>query len=584
MNITKQIVEKAAAYPAVAFDVFDTLVKRDVAKPSDVFALLGTDFAQARLQAEKQAREEAAGEVTLSQIYAQPCLNGYDPARECALELSMVLANQAVQEAVRILHTQGKRLYYISDMYLPNEQIAAMLSRCGYGEFDGGFISSSYGVQKRSGALFRRFLHETGFRAKEVLFIGDSWRADVLGAAFAGIAAWHLPTEKAPAGVLPASAQDAFVNNRRGSCKNAGEELGFSTLGILAVSFCRWIHTERRKHPQARLYFLARDMYLIRQIYSALYPEEKTYYLEISRRSLCPLLLAQGKKKLLLAALPRQRLLGKQIAAYCGAECPTDLADQIYDLKQEQEKTALHTLLSALQPDKDASLALDYLHQSGIQEGDILVDIGSGGTTQLLLEHLLGCRLYGLQLSGDARLKRRLSKTNQRVSVYTSMHGEQAALYWAGQPMLERFLSQDIGPTVGYVGGSDGVCVLRQPQPEEKRVRAIQRGVLHFALEWRASALGDLPTSAEVAIEPFLRLVRAPTVAEVAYLGSIQVEDGGTYPLAAPRTLKTYLTHPGRMKKDLADARWKIGFMKKLLHCPLPYDRLYLEMKTKKER
>lgn len=582
MNITKRIVEKAAAYPAVAFDVFDTLIKRDVAKPEDVFALLGVDFARARLQAEKQAREEASGEVTLSQIYAQPCLKGYDPARECTMELGLVLPNPPVQEAIRILQAQGKHLYYISDMYLPNEQIAAMLTRCGYGEFDGGFVSSSYGVQKRSGALFRRFLHETGLDARDVLFIGDSWRADVAGAAFAGLAAWHLPTENVPEGALPISAWESFVRNHCLFLKDPGEKLGFSVLGILAVSFCRWIHEERQKHPQGRLYFLARDMYLMRQIYADLYPEEKTYYLEVSRRSLCPALLAQGKEQLLVAALPRQALLGKQIAAYCGAECPDALGDRIYDLKGERGSTALQKLLGALHPDKNACLVLDYLHQSGIREGDILVDIGSGGTTQLVLEHLLECTLYGMQLSGDARLRHRLPK--QRVSVYTSMHGEDAAIYWAGQPMLERFFSQDIGQTVGYIRSPDGVRTVRQAQPEEGRVRAIQHGVLRFATEWNAGALADLPFTADAAMAPFLRLVRTPTMEEVGYLGSIQVEDGGTYPLATPHTLQTYLAHPGQLKRDLSAARWKIGFFKKLLRYPFPYDRLYLEMKNKKER
>lgn len=61
---------------------------------------------------------------------------------------------------------QGKKLYYISDMYLPQTQIDAMLRRCGYPAFDGGLVSSTYGVQKRSGKLFRQFLHETELDAR----------------------------------------------------------------------------------------------------------------------------------------------------------------------------------------------------------------------------------------------------------------------------------------------------------------------------------------------------------------------------------------------------------------------------------
>ena len=73
MKLTETILHKAALYPVVAFDVFDTLIKRDVARPTDLFALLGADFAKARIQAEAEARAAKSGEVTLAEIYARPC-------------------------------------------------------------------------------------------------------------------------------------------------------------------------------------------------------------------------------------------------------------------------------------------------------------------------------------------------------------------------------------------------------------------------------------------------------------------------------------------------------------------------------
>ena len=183
MNLTKQICHKAAHFDAVAFDVFDTLIKRDVAVPTGLFRLMGDDFYAARIRAEREARAAQSGEVTLAEIYARPCLARYDAAAECAAELAACAANKPVLDAVQTLKKQGKKLYYISDMYLPQTQIDAMLRRCGYPCFDGGFVSCTYGVQKRSGRLFKRFLQETGLTAKQLLFIGDRWRADVAGAA-----------------------------------------------------------------------------------------------------------------------------------------------------------------------------------------------------------------------------------------------------------------------------------------------------------------------------------------------------------------------------------------------------------------
>ena len=269
MNLTKQICHKAAHFDAVAFDVFDTLIKRDVAVPTGLFRLMGDDFYAARIRAEREARAAQSGEVTLAEIYARPCLARYDAAAECAAELAACAANKPVLDAVQTLKKQGKKLYYISDMYLPQTQIDAMLRRCGYPCFDGGFVSCTYGVQKRSGRLFKRFLQETGLTAKQLLFIGDSWRADVAGAALAGITAWHLPTPSAPADDAA-----AFVENRLPQQQSDGESLGFSVLGPLAAAFCQWLHARRAARPEARLYFLARDMYLMRDVYHTLYPQE----------------------------------------------------------------------------------------------------------------------------------------------------------------------------------------------------------------------------------------------------------------------------------------------------------------------
>ena len=147
MNLTKQICHKAAHFDAVAFDVFDTLIKRDVAVPTGLFRLMGDDFYAARILAEREARAAQSREVTLAEIYARPCLARYDAAAECAAELAACAANKPVLDAVQTLKKQGKKLYYISDMYLPQTQIDAMLRRCGYPCFDGGFVSCTYGVQ-----------------------------------------------------------------------------------------------------------------------------------------------------------------------------------------------------------------------------------------------------------------------------------------------------------------------------------------------------------------------------------------------------------------------------------------------------
>ncbi|MBQ5580043.1 MAG: hypothetical protein IIT43_02140, partial [Clostridia bacterium] len=75
-------------YRAVSFDIFDTLLERDVDRPVDVFLRVGDivlgagkgeRFQADRIGAENAARAKAPnGEVTLDDIYEALVASGYD--------------------------------------------------------------------------------------------------------------------------------------------------------------------------------------------------------------------------------------------------------------------------------------------------------------------------------------------------------------------------------------------------------------------------------------------------------------------------------------------------------------------------
>jgi len=159
--LTLRLLHAAKGYKAVAFDIFDTLLKRDCAHPADLFALMevthqaALGFAGARAAAEAETRQTLGREVTLAEIYAHPALRGTDPAAECAAELAMIAPNRPVAQAAAACHARGQKVYAVSDMYLPKEQIEAMLQKCGLDFLDGVFVSCEYGVQ--NAALGLRF-------------------------------------------------------------------------------------------------------------------------------------------------------------------------------------------------------------------------------------------------------------------------------------------------------------------------------------------------------------------------------------------------------------------------------------------
>ena len=142
-RLLQHLQRTAGSCRAVAFDVFDTLLRRDVAAPADLFALMERTgrarpgFAAARRAAEAAARARHPGrEVTLAEIYACPELAGADPAAECAAERAVLRPDPDLLAAARACKDRGLRVYVVSDMYLPAAEIGEILRRAGFDFLD----------------------------------------------------------------------------------------------------------------------------------------------------------------------------------------------------------------------------------------------------------------------------------------------------------------------------------------------------------------------------------------------------------------------------------------------------------------
>ena len=190
-----EVIQKA---DVVSFDVFDTLVFRKVKQPSEVFAIAASedpDFPERRMLAEREVRQNSKKEdVTLEEIYKKLiAIYGEEKAEqlkqdELRTELETIYANPAGLRFFRYLLKKGKRIVITTDMYLPRDVIEAILQKCGYQGYERLFVSSEYGVSKRSGRLFSEVLKETG--AKKLVHIGDHIVSDFLKPRKMGIEAY----------------------------------------------------------------------------------------------------------------------------------------------------------------------------------------------------------------------------------------------------------------------------------------------------------------------------------------------------------------------------------------------------------
>lgn len=134
-------------YKYVSFDLFDTLIERMCAKPSDIFELVQetfntrynkklSEFRRSRIDAELEARERnSSGEITLEQIYS--CFDGLTKEElnilqqlEIELEIKLTRPRKHFMRLYNHLKDEGIHVFIVSDIYLPQNAIIKILDKC----------------------------------------------------------------------------------------------------------------------------------------------------------------------------------------------------------------------------------------------------------------------------------------------------------------------------------------------------------------------------------------------------------------------------------------------------------------------
>lgn len=197
MNIKREL-GRSAKYDLISFDIFDTLIKRDVINPVDVFYQVGsevllnevdaTKFKERRIKAEQDARKKTDnGEVNLIDIYRE--LFRYYGINTCILkekeidfEIHHCTPREKWVNLLKAFKEKGEKVILISDMYLPSSVISQMLVRCGITEYEGLYVSNEYGCDKVSGKLYEIARDQEKMDGCSHLHYGDSVMADYLGA------------------------------------------------------------------------------------------------------------------------------------------------------------------------------------------------------------------------------------------------------------------------------------------------------------------------------------------------------------------------------------------------------------------
>ncbi len=619
-TLSDKIIKRCKKYDVISFDIFDTLLKRDVKSPKNVFYIVEKlyksrvhiddfSFVDLRMKAEVLAKEKSVFEdVTLEEIYSN--LNIDESTKtilqemELEVEKNLLMANVEVKKVFDYCKSANKKIYIISDMYLPKSFVEAVLAENGYCNYHRLFLSNEYRATKKSGKLFKIFLEEERLKAREVLHIGDSRYSDVLSPKKVGIRGYHinrilfntvyLRKEKLH-DKFELTSWFAFVNNHITMIKDREVRLGFEVLGPILCNYCTWLHDSTEK-SNAKIWFAARDMFWFKKAYEILYGKQRNIqdfeYVYISRKSLRPLYtMVMGNILKSGDIFPRDKYSLSQVIRYLGyrvedIDIPINIdvnekrfvANKLYEYKELED--VFNTIKVLEEEKRKATVTKRYLEEKGFfSENIILADVGWHGTTQFILQEIknkLGGQgsIYGYYI-GDVEGTQGRVGVGKAHMLYFDENAD--SIFSKGTMLFESLIAATHGTTRTYEE-RNGVVepVLGSTAHVDETIVRIQEGALLFVEEYKKSVLSKIinisPDFSRIAFE---RLAGAPLNGDLELLGEIVYDDNGHYKLAAPKKFIKYVCHPKEFVHDMKYSPWRIGFMYRLFKVRLPYGRIY---------
>lgn len=310
-----------------SFDVFDTLITRNVACPTGIFTIMQNelcsndeysnvpdyiknDFASLRKEAEKRARSMCGAnkceDITLDDIYSVLLQNGMsqENARrirqlEVLTEKRNIVPISSNIQKVKKLISEGQDVILISDMYLPTDVVREFLTPYGecFSDID-IYVSCQYKKCKRTGNLYRIVRRNKDIAFHEWVHYGDNPINDVESAKKLGIHGELLGypklydyENKLNSGV------EGYAQLVFGTCRNIrinvsqtlNESIGSCIAGIILYPYMTWVLNNAISQGIEKLYFVARDGYILKWMADIMISANKlpleTEYLYGSRKA-----------------------------------------------------------------------------------------------------------------------------------------------------------------------------------------------------------------------------------------------------------------------------------------------------------
>lgn len=289
--------EQILKHDVISFDIFDTLLTRKTYLPQDVFELVewqtedGHAFFDVRNQPPKHLQANSdiyqiynwiEKTYKLSQEQCQRLLH-----REIEKEKKVLTVRRRMKQCFQDCLEQGKKVYLVSDMYLPKMIMKDILDGFGINGYEDILVSCDYEKDKTNG-LFK--ILKDKIKGLSCLHIGDDYARDYLAAKKYGIDAFQIMsplkmleisacrnllvyTDKLECRTITGMFAENIFNDPFSLFHSEGrpevmdpEQFGYCFVAPLTAAFILWLMS-KAESSESVLFFSARDGYLFQKVY-----------------------------------------------------------------------------------------------------------------------------------------------------------------------------------------------------------------------------------------------------------------------------------------------------------------------------
>ncbi len=323
----KELKRQIDEHEVISFDIFDTLIMRKTLNPLDVFDIVqdkakrqGIEIDNFKVLRRKAEMENPQTEVNIYEIYQEfQKLTGISTEEkenlmnlEIETEKQVLIRREKMVEIFRYALDQKKRVFLISDMYLPGTIIGEILTCLGITGYEELMVSCDY-RQAKWNTLF--FVFKEKVAGRSYLHIGDNDYIDDECARQSGLDTFPIKSAYAMMKMstygnietllktvneksLVGMCISRIFNNPFALYHSEGrpklekvEDLGYVIAAPLLTAFALWLIKQVKEEDYDELLLSARDGFIIQKLYNKareslkLDSIPKGIYFETSRRA-----------------------------------------------------------------------------------------------------------------------------------------------------------------------------------------------------------------------------------------------------------------------------------------------------------